>query len=809
MRVSRQALRVTAFYALFGAAWMVFSDRIVLALAPDLLGYASVRVWKGLAFVLASALALYLVTDRLTKNTASPPSAETPDASLGAFMLVFSILACAIILLGLGGIAYTANSQKAKEIERLKTIADLKSGQIVAWLDQRHENAKVIRSDDLLTDLHRAWRISGDEASRTRLAARLEMYREAFNYQDILMLEGDRVIIQTAGGDAHPVTPVLQEAARRAIATGRILSSDLYRTQSPMPSHVHLDFVAPLRAGNDHSGLVIVLRADPNRFLFPFIQSWPVPSASAETLLFRRDDNDVLFLNELRHRTDTALRQRVPLTVKNLLAVQVLNGSARTGDPVEGVDYRNVPVLGVVKAIEGTQWFLVAKLDKDELYALAKRDAGWIILAVTLSLIVAAAALRLLHQRQELRYSLIQRRQQAEKLQALELLDSIAEGSTDAIYAKDAGGRYLFLNRELSRFTGKARSEVLGRDDTAIFQPVDAERLMNCDRQVMEDGQAATSEEMLRTTTGIRTFLTTRGPLHDAEHKVVGVFGIARDITERKQQEREIRASEARFRAIFDGVNDAIFLHDALTGSVLDVNAKMTEMYGYGRKEARRLSIGDLSANTPPYTNEEAMNWFARAQRGETPVFEWLARRRDGNLFWVEISMRRAEIAGRACVLVLARDIGERMQAEAALQERISLREQIGKLSLAVDNSPVSIMITDTSGIIEYVNQHFTQVTGYVLEEVLGHNPRILRSDETPRAVHQQLWECIAAGREWAGELQNRKKSGELFWEYERIIPIRDANGTITNFLAIREDITKRKQSEEAIRRLTERQDQT
>ena len=804
MAINRPAMRLAGVYAVFGIGWIVLSDKTMLALAPDLLVYSLVGIWKELVFVVATAFVLYAVALRRSRQPDDVAPDEITDSGTRPLILVFAVAAGAIVLLGLGGVAHTAGKQKEKEIERLQAIADLKVGQIVAWFGERHADAKIMRSDDSLVELYQNWRKSGDEGSRRRLAQRLTVHRDAFNYLDVLLLDDSGAVLLGAGGSKHPVLPILRQTARRAIETGQVLSTDLYRMEDAAPARVHLDFIAPLPAAEGQPRLAVAMRADPNRFLFPFIQSWPVPSASAETLLFRRDGDQILFLNELRHRSDTALKQRIPLTQKDLLAVIALEGRAAPGGVVEGVDYRRVPVLGVAKAIEGTPWYLVAKLDKDELYAQAKKDAGWIALADTLAIIIAAAAIRLIHQRRELRFSLIQRRQQAEKLQALQLLDAIAEGSTDAIYAKDAAGRYLLLNRELSRFVGKTREEVLGRDDRAIFQPADAERLMDGDRRVMEAGQVASSEEVLRTTGGIRTFLATRGPLHDADGKVIGLFGIARDITERKQQEREVRASEARFRAIFDGVNDAIFLHDAGTGAILDVNAKMTEMYGYSRKEARHMGIAELSANAAPYTQEDALGWFTRARRGEAPVFEWLARQRDGGLFWVEMSLRRAEIAGRACVLVLARDIGERKRAEAVMRERIELQEQLGKLSQAVEQSPVSIMITDTAGNIEYVNPKFTAVTGYSMSEVLGRNPRLLRSDETPREVHKQLWQTITAGGEWSGELHNRKKNGELFWEHERILPIRDAAGEVTHFLSVKEDITERKRAEEEIRRLNE-----
>lgn len=148
----------------------------------------------------------------------------------------------------------------------------------------------------------------------------------------------------------------------------------------------------------------------------------------------------MLFLNELRHRSGTALKLRATIDQPDLLAAQVLRGDARPGEAVEGVDYRGVPVLGVVKAVPGTSWFLVTKLDKDELYAGTRRDAGWIALATSLALVVAATASMLLYHRREMRHLAFQQHAQLEKMLALQLLEAIAEGSADAIYAKDLNG---------------------------------------------------------------------------------------------------------------------------------------------------------------------------------------------------------------------------------------------------------------------------------------------------------------------------------------------------------------------------------
>ena len=125
--------------------------------------------------------------------------------------------------------------------------------------------------------------------------------------------------------------------------------------------------------------------------------------------------------------------------------------------------------------------------------------------------------------------------------------------------------------------------------------------------------------------------------------------------------------------------------------------------------------------------------------------------------------------------------------------------EEVRKLSLAVEHSPVSIIITDKAGNIEYVNPKFVEVTGYSTGEVTGKNPRILKSGEMPSGDYKRLWETIGGGGEWRGEFHNRRKNGELYWEWASISPIYGADGQIAHFLAVKEDITERKRMEHSL----------
>ncbi|MBP9654376.1 MAG: PAS domain S-box protein, partial [Rhodocyclaceae bacterium] len=140
------------------------------------------------------------------------------------------------------------------------------------------------------------------------------------------------------------------------------------------------------------------------------------------------------------------------------------------------------------------------------------------------------------------------------------------------------------------------------------------------------------------------------------------------------------------------------------------------------------------------------------------------------------------------------------LAADAAELERRELG--LRKFSLAIEHSPMSVVITDTQGAIEYVNSKFSEMTGYAREEAIGRTPAILKSGRTPDEVYASLWRTLRSGQEWHGELLSRKKNGELFWEDVSIAPLEDAQGRITHFVAVKEDISGRKRNESAIAKL-------
>ena len=249
----------------------------------------------------------------------------------------------------------------------------------------------------------------------------------------------------------------------------------------------------------------------------------------------------------------------------------------------------------------------------------------------------------------------------------------------------------------------------------------------------------------------------------------------------RRQAVEALRESEQRHRSILQTAMDGFWLLDMET-RLLEVNETYCRISGYSAPELLAMRVSNLEVQeTAALTDAHARRVMAQGQ----DRFESRHRRKDGSIFDVEVSVQYQPAEGGRLVVFL-RDITERKRAE----------DQLRKLVRAVEQSPVAIVITDCAGAIEFVNPKFTQVTGYTLPEVIGKNPRFLKSGETPAEEYQRLWETIRMGKEWRGEFHNVRKDGTLFWEAASISPIRGVSGEITHLLAVKEDITAKKQME-------------
>jgi len=316
-------------------------------------------------------------------------------------------------------------------------------------------------------------------------------------------------------------------------------------------------------------------------------------------------------------------------------------------------------------------------------------------------LLVSGAGL-FAYQRRQRNYNRLVAGHESEQQKAAERLKLATEAAGMGVWEYDLVSGKLFWDDSMFAIYGVKPEEFSG--DYAMWRnsllQEDVDAVDTAIGPALEQGEPFDIHFRIRRHgDGQVRFIRALAQVHfDESGKAVRMVGINEDITERKRIEGALAESESRFREIFNAVSDAIFIHDAETGHILDVNRRMREMYGVTHEEALACGPEDLSAGTPPYSVAEALEKIRLARTEGAQTFDWLARARDGRLFWVEVSLRLASIGGKQQILATVRDIAERKQAEAALRESEALLQATMKIL------PVGLWIADAGGKIVYGN---------------------------------------------------------------------------------------------------------
>jgi len=267
-----------------------------------------------------------------------------------------------------------------------------------------------------------------------------------------------------------------------------------------------------------------------------------------------------------------------------------------------------------------------------------------------------------------------------------------------------------------------------------------------------------------------------------------GEVVLAYDVTERKRMEQDLLNSEKRFRVATDNLRDAFILIDD-ESKILLWNAASEKIFGYTMDEAIGQPLHQLISPTRFHPSASAgMAHFAYTGEGAVVghTLELIALRRNGEEFPIELSLSALQLNDRWHAAGVIRDITQRKQTE----------DQLRSLVQAVEQSPESIIISNINAEIEYVNEAFLRTTGYSREEIIGQNPRLLRSGKTPKETYADLWNTMERGEIWKGEFINKRKDGSEFVESAIISPIRQPDGNITHYVGVKEDITEKKNIE-------------
>lgn len=388
---------------------------------------------------------------------------------------------------------------------------------------------------------------------------------------------------------------------------------------------------------------------------------------------------------------------------------------------------------------------------------------------------------------------------QAEALlfETKEIYRSLIESSEASIMMLNVEGQFLYVNEIAAGVFGKKPEDFINNKYTLydLAPPETASENMAYIEHVFFSKKGNILETHRKINGQEYWFRNSIQPVKDTNGNVTAVFINATNITEQKTAEVRIKESELKYRKLFEDSPDGYLI--IKDGVFVDCNKASYEILGANREYILGKTPQQISPEFQPNgqsSDELVEKVIELAFKNKRHQFEWLHLKPNGDLVYVDVILSPI-ITGQDHILFISwRDITAQKEAQILIR----------KLQSAVEKSPISIFITDADGNIEYVNPHTTVTTGYSSEELLGNNPRILKSGFTNPKVYEELWFTIKNGNVWKGILNNRRKNGALYWESTTITPIVNEAGVIINFIAIKEDITERVKIEREIKSLNQ-----
>lgn len=499
------------------------------------------------------------------------PYDDTSAQATVILSLVFMLLVTGILSVGY---LYSRNLQKHfyKQAEtELVTIADLKIGELHHWHEERFRDASFFYKNYAFSDLVSRFLADSDGmGGHDRLQVWLQNFQKNSNY--------DRVYLTDARGNelfSVPERKKIGEKSKEAdylqiVQSRQITFLDFHR--DPPDQKVHLDIAVPILSGSSWEKLlgILIFQMDPQRYLYPLISRWPVPRQTAETLLVRRDGNDVLFLNELRFQKDAAFTMRRPLKETNLPAAQAVQG--RKGI-VQGRDYRGVPVLADLRAVPNSPWYIVAKMDLGEVNRPLYERQFWITGLMGALLLGTGSVVGFIWRNQRaqfyrLRYMAARAVEDSEKR-----LMTIFDNAKDGIMVADAESKqFLTVNKAIVEMLGYSREKLLTLGVQDIHPEADLPAIIETfRRQALGNFSIAADVPMQRMDGSIFYADINTTPIEFGGRPCL--LGTFRDVTDRMQAEARIERLNRVLRSIRN-INQLIVraeVADDLTGRACDL----------------------------------------------------------------------------------------------------------------------------------------------------------------------------------------------------------------------------------------------
>ena len=728
---------------------------------------------------------------------------ETPQPTrrIPAYLLtILALLAVGIVTIGFLSYQHYMRHFRVSAEQQLSTLTELKVHELVNWRNERLDDGNTLFQNPTFTSLvRRVIEKPKDADARLLLQSWLSKYLDCCVDQ-IRLLDPLGATLCSVPDSLPPASAITRQQAPAVLRSGQITLQDFYRSDNDQ--RVHLGIMIPILDERNHNlplG-IIVLRIQPETYLYPLMQHWPTPSRTAETLLIRREGNEVVFLNELRFQKNTALTLRFTLDNQQMPAVKAVLGQEGI---VEGVDYRGEPVIADLRAVPDSPWFIVAKMDRTEFFAPAQTGVRIMIGFFVILLIAAGLAVGFVWRNQSARFyrerSEIARTLQESEARYRELFDNISSGV--AIYeVRDNGKDFVFkdFNKAGERIDRDIREVLIGKSIYEARPGIEEFGILEVFRRVWKTGipehfpVKKYHDERL---SGWYENFVYRLPTGE----IVAVFD---NVTERRRADEALARLFQQNELILNSAAEGILGLD-LQGNHTFVNPAAARMLGYEAGELlgkpSHSAWHHTKADGSPYPREECQtNATFRdgtVHRASTEVF-W---RKDGASFPVEYASTPIFEQGRLTgAVVTFTDITDRRRAEE------SLRESEEKYRGVFNNAIIGIYQSTPAGRYLAVNQAFAGILGYDTPEEMTASvsdigkQNYARNEDRDRVGDKLMREGIIVNE----EVEFLGRDGSRGWIVLNARTVKDDGGGIKYFEGTAVDITELKRAEEEKDRL-------
>jgi PAS domain S-box-containing protein len=633
--------------------------------------------------------------------------------SLTRNLIVTFVISSVIIIIA--GITYfnTEKEHIRKDtFSNLTSISNLKVNEIKHWRSERIIDVSLsVMNKGFINGLRDYNSGTNKSENKELLTSVFQALANTGQYENVFVVDKNSNVILSLKDSEKELCPETIELYRKSIPDKNIVISEFYRCNQS--DKIHIDIFASVYIDNEYNGGMI-LEIDPNAYLFPFIQKWPVESASAETYLVKNDNGKVLFLNELKHLKNSALKLSYQNTSENKgkIGLKILDNFSGIA---EGTDYRNVNVLANISPISGSEWYLITKIDSDEAFApVFERGRNIAIFLFFIIGFVGTSFVWFYHNRKK-SITIEHMKSDLERKVMHTHYTEAFKNANDMIILLDSKGNIIEANNRAVEIYGYSHEELLKLNISALRSP-------ECRDALKEDFKEIHARSDLRLETIHQKKSGDTFPVGISARciEIEGVKfiqSIIQDITERKNTETESKSFTNKLNKILSniyagillvGENDRIDYVNDIYCRQFDIEGGQSELIGIHAKDYLPIV---LTRYAEP---EKVSKMIADSIKAKNPLYGEEIELKNGKIYTVDfipVSVSGNKISR----MWVHRDITEKKHSERIIAENEE------KYSKAFRSAPYAIILSELeTGIIYEVNEGFEKKTGYTYEETIG-----------------------------------------------------------------------------------------